>query len=197
MSEIGVLPRASKYTRAFHFFSMEVKGWQADLGNQVAFYQNLNTASQALHNLYVFMKEAGDEKNFFEKVRFYSAVATTAGFAVRVHRAFELGMNKGRIHPDYPLAFAYDEIFNTHGGDYKKDEVLNVVKNIFFEYGVNTLLPILEKAVNSVLAKVKEPKRPADGPLDSSFTRKRFDNMGLGNANPPDSQGSTVEDDNT
>jgi len=177
---------------------MGVKGWQGDLGNQVAFCQNLNTASQALHNLYVFLQKAGDERVFYEKVRFYSAVATTAGFEVRVHRAFELSEEAGRIRLDYPLAFAYDEIFKTNGGYYRKEEVLNIVKNIFFEYGVKTLLPILQKAVPKVLRKLREEaKRPADGPLDSSFTRKKLGNMGIGHPNPPASLGSTVEDGHT
>jgi hypothetical protein len=56
--------------RAFHFFSMEVKGAQGDLANRVAYCQNFNTASQALHDMYLFMKKADKEDEFFSKARF-------------------------------------------------------------------------------------------------------------------------------
>jgi hypothetical protein len=54
--------------RAFHFFWMEVKGAQGDLANRVAYCQNFNTASQGLHNMYVFMKKADKEDDFLQRL---------------------------------------------------------------------------------------------------------------------------------
>ena len=70
----------SKDKRAFHFFSMEAKGPQFMPEDNVGYRQNFNTASQALHNMYKFMKRANELKIFFTKVRFYSVMATGSGF---------------------------------------------------------------------------------------------------------------------
>jgi hypothetical protein len=104
--------------RAFHFFSIEVKGAQGDLANRVAYCQNFNTASQGLHNMYVFMKKADKEDDFFGKVRFFSVIATTACFKVRVHRVVKRISERGRIRPDYPLDFKFDELFEIGKGNF-------------------------------------------------------------------------------
>jgi len=57
--------------RAFPFFSMEATGLQDDIMDSAAIRQNWNTASQALHNMYVFMMISGHEKAFFKEVRFF------------------------------------------------------------------------------------------------------------------------------
>jgi hypothetical protein len=53
--------------RAFHFLSIEAKGASGDLANCKAHRQNFNTATQALHNICVFMRMAGGEllESFF------------------------------------------------------------------------------------------------------------------------------------
>lgn len=61
-----IFPEGTKQDRAFHFFSMEVKGKRGTLDNKAAQDQNLNTASQALYNIYRCMKEA-NELNLFLK----------------------------------------------------------------------------------------------------------------------------------
>ncbi len=137
--------------RAFHFFSMEVKGAQGDLANRAAYCQNFNTATQALHNMYLFMEKAGMEDAFFATVRFFSVIATTACFKVRVHRAVKRISERGRIHPDYPLDFKFDELFETGKGNYTRGLVSGIVKNIFSQYGVKILLPLLKSAVEAVL----------------------------------------------
>lgn len=55
-----------------------------------AFRKNLNTASQALHNMYLLMRAADNAIDFFEKVRFYSAVISSEYLELRVHRAVKL-----------------------------------------------------------------------------------------------------------
>jgi len=59
----GRISRGQK-DRAFHCFSVEVKGKLGQIGNTEAEFQNLNTASQALHNMYLLMKEAAEEEFF-------------------------------------------------------------------------------------------------------------------------------------
>lgn len=98
--------------RAFQFPSVEVKGKRGQKGITEAEFQNLNTASRALHNIYLFMKEAGEERKFFDHVRVFSAVATFAGFDVRVHHP--VSIRKGEhIDPEYPLAFGFDVVEST------------------------------------------------------------------------------------
>ena len=164
--------KLDKEDRAFHFFSIEAKDSKAASAYEVAINQNFNTASQALHNIYRFMAKAGKLNIFYEKVRFYSAVATSAGFQLRVHRATKL--STGRILPDYPLGFYFDEICSMTGR-YTKGKVVRIVENILVEYGVKILKPILQETVDIVLANLENErrksspnrKRRAEGTLES------------------------------
>jgi hypothetical protein len=139
-----------KRNRAFHFLSVEVKGASGQLANWTAHRQNFNTATQALHNIYFFMERAGEEMlaAFYEKVRFYSIVATSGIFHVRVHRAIEL--EKGRIEKSYPLGFMYDVVHHHAGSGYTKTEAMGIIKNILIEYGVTILQPLLKQALEKV-----------------------------------------------
>ena len=171
--------KEGKADRVFHFFSLEVKGANFNPGDFIGVRQNLNAASQALHNMWTFMKIANQESTFFKDVRFFSATATSAGFQFRVHRAVMVGEDE-RIENDYPLGFHFDEIFRTDA-NYKRSDVSVVVQNILFEYGVKTLLPILKSAVTAVLKKVRKNaelqsalgKRPAEETIDSFNTQRQ------------------------
>ena len=167
--------------RAFRFFSLEVKSAHLNPRDFIGIRQNFNTASQALHNMWIFMKMANKESAFFKDVRFFSATATTAGFRFRVHRAVIVDEDE-RIESDYPLGFHFDEIFRTEG-TYKKADVSAVVQNILLEYGIKTLLPILRSAVKVVLKKLRRTaglqsalgKRPAEETLQSFGTQRQND----------------------
>jgi len=148
------------YWRAFPFFAVEPFTRHA---YQNPILCNLHTATQGLHNMYFWMGTSGDE-SIFENVRFYSAVVSTRGFEVRVHRAVELDQGPGRIQRDYPLDFHYDVVLEKTG-DYTKKEISTVVQKILFEYGVGILLPILKKAAVDILGKRKEK----DGNMPSSL----------------------------
>ena len=137
--------------RAFHFFSIEVKGKRGQIGNTEAEYQNLNTAAQALHNIYVIMKEAELEQDFFEEVRFFSVVATAACFELRVHRPTRPDPDD-YIDPKYGVRYSFDEVL-TVGSDYTKEMASTVVYNILFHYGVGKLYKILRTALEVVLKK--------------------------------------------
>ncbi|MCJ1279172.1 hypothetical protein MMC21_006996 [Puttea exsequens] len=79
-------------TRVFHFLTIEAKKAMTPINDLKAFYQSLNNASQALHNMYEFLKDAGPkhENDFFTKVRFFSVVASSEGLTIRIHRATEI-----------------------------------------------------------------------------------------------------------
>lgn len=176
--------------RAFHFFSLEAKKPDAHKGESLASLQNLNTATQALYNIYVFMKRAQMEQKFFKEVRFYSIIATSQVFEVRVHRAVELDADV-HIRHDYPLGFRHDVLLKIESEHYEKAKVIHIVKNILTEYGVKKLHPILEEAVKEVLLRLPPHhntqtttrtsigKRPADGLLESfgSAQRRRLDEL--------------------
>ncbi|MCJ1290419.1 hypothetical protein MMC34_001957 [Xylographa carneopallida] len=183
--------------RAFPFFSMEVKGSQTVSGEPVANRQNFNNSSQALFNIYRFMRKAGQEDIFLNKVRFYSAIATTSSFEVRVHRAVQV-KKRSQIEDNYPLGYRFDHLYTSKLKQYTRGEVWGIVKNILFEYGVKTLLPILKDAVENVLDKLAGEadhrasigKRQAEDLLESFGSAQRQRLSGIGITDPADSQGS-------
>jgi hypothetical protein len=173
--------------RAFHFFSIEVKGKLGKIGNNEAEFQNLNTASQALHNMYLFMKKADDVDTFLNKVRFFSIVATAQSFEVRVHRAVQLDSGDVIAGSNYNIGFNFDNVAVVVGSDYTKEKVSRIVYNILFNYGVKILHPILKDAVEAVFQQFEEKKsqsltgslsqsrgkRTPEDPLESSSSAKR------------------------
>ena len=182
--------------RAFPFFSMETKSPQAAKGEPVANRQNFNTASQALHNIYQFMKEADQVSKFLEEVRFFSAAVTPSTFQVRVHRAV-IAAQRDKIQADYPLGFRFDVVYQSEKKRYTRAEITRIIKNILFEYGVKKLLPILKDAVEVVLNKLWEEdqtptppslgKRPAQEELQSfgSSQRQRLDDIDINDNTSP------------
>lgn len=147
--------KEGQYHRAFHFLSIEAKGASGDIANCKAHRQNFNTATQALHNMYFFMQKAGTEqlKGFFEKVRFYSVVATSKSFFVRVHRAVRV--EKGQIEGGYPLGFLYDTVYIHDGAGYTKAKTTRIIKNILLEYGIGVLQPLLKETMELVWQKLQ------------------------------------------
>ena len=136
--------------RTFHFLFIEVKGKNGKVGNVPARNQNLNTAAQALHNIFIVMKKAELEETFFREVRVFSIVATTACFELRVHRPIRLIHGHQYIKDDYPVRFGYDEILDI-GSSYTKAMASRTVYNILYHYGVMKLHPIMKKALRIVL----------------------------------------------
>jgi hypothetical protein len=159
--------------RAFHFFSVEVKGKRGDI--EVAKKQNLITASQGLYNMYLFMKETGHLNIFFDQVRFFSVAAAGNYFEVRVHRAVKVE-EQLRVTGDYSLGYSFDIVFTCSGGGYGKSDAVGMVKNILCEYGVKQLHGILKKAVEDVLKKfgdTKRRKRPASEVFESFGSQRQ------------------------
>ncbi len=169
-------PESAKETnraRAFHFLSIEVKGAPGKIEDWTAHRRNFSTASQALHNMYFFMNEAGQEmlEAFYKQVRFYSVVANSGIFHVRVHRAIKL--EKGRIRKNYPLGFVYDVVHN-HEAGYTRAEATGIIKNILVEYGVKVLQPLLARAMENVWGKLdaQQPSPEMNGLFDEAEERR-------------------------
>ena len=76
-------------TRAFHFFTIEAKKGMRSADETDGKRQSLNNASQALHNMFEFFRDAGSEHEniFFAKMRFFSVEASNEGVIIRIHRA--------------------------------------------------------------------------------------------------------------
>ncbi|KAI9159144.1 hypothetical protein HJFPF1_07152 [Paramyrothecium foliicola] len=166
--------------RVFHFLTIEAKKSTIHQSDRAGFHQCLNSASQSLHNLYEFFKEAGDEhvSTFFKDVRVFSAVATRLGIIVRVHRARSV---EGDLHDDdddddldgilprarrpevmsriveeYPLQFLYDEVFEASGPSYTRENVVGVFEKILVGYGVGKLQPLLQNAAKAIDEKCRK-----------------------------------------
>lgn len=157
--------KEDKCDRAFHFLSIEAKGASGEIANWKAHRQNFNTATQALHNIYFFMKMAGEKELevFYKTVRFYSVVATSTTFYVRVHRAVEV--EEGRIEDDYPLGFLYEVVYNHKGEGYTKAVATQIIKNILVKYGVTVLQPLLQRTMAKVWKQLRA--RPIQSSLQN------------------------------
>jgi hypothetical protein len=165
--------KEEKCDRAFHFLAIEVKGALGHITDWEAHRQNFNTASQALHNIYFFMEKAGPEDldAFFSKVRFYSVVATTSTFYIRVHRAIKL--EQSRIREDYPLGFVYDVIHHHDGPGYTRAKATRIIRNILVEYGIKVLHPLLKGTMGRVWDSLQPPKQRQDRVEEAERQRSR------------------------
>ena len=142
--------------RVFHFFTVEAKGKRGSMSNEMAQYQNLNSASQALYNIYRCMKLVDDLDRFFREVRVFSLVATARAFELRVHRGEPLAAD-GKVNDRrYPIKFAFQEVCSM-GQDYSRQEATRIVHNILIDYGVKKLFPIMKETVEK-LCKIEIPR---------------------------------------
>lgn len=156
--------------RAFHFLIIESKNAYKSVFDPGSLYQVLNSASQSLHNMYEFFNEAGPKhlKKFFNEVRVFTAVSTTEGIIIRVHRAcltrdfrkraprrqdFPSTPPKVSILPDYPLQFEYDVYFKAHATDFTHELVSTALETIMIKYGAGILLGLLKDAAEDVVKK--------------------------------------------
>jgi hypothetical protein len=154
-------------TRVFHFLTIEAKKAMTSTGDIVGLRQSLNNASQALHNMFSFCRDAGAqyEDEFFTQVRFFSVVASTEGLIIRIHRATREpadGSDIGLIikeRPDYPLRFEYEEFFKIQRESFDRKTVFEIFKKILVGYGVNELYSTLKKAAKALMEKLaKDPE---------------------------------------
>ena len=149
--------------RAFGFFVVEAKKSRDSADNSVAKYQALNAASQALHNLHEFFREAGQETVFFESVRFFSATASEKGVILRIHRAEKLelepqGLDAPRpidTNPPYNLEFRFQEYGSFLNENFKRERVVDMFGKIMVGYGEGVLFGLLRKAAEKIDEKLR------------------------------------------
>jgi hypothetical protein len=118
--------------------------------------------------MYEFLKEAGwdHEKKFFEKVRFFSAVAMYDGVVIRVHWAKKTDNTKYKPIPGannreaYPLQFEYEQFWPPDDNQlpvskphFDRQTIVQQIENIINSYGANDLFPILQGAAKRVSEK--------------------------------------------
>jgi len=147
-------------TRVFHFFTIEAKKALKSADDNVGKRQGLNNASQALHNMFEFFRDAGQqhENIFFTKVRFFSVVASTEGLTIRIHRATrepEDGLDQGFIIPEYPLRFEYRELYRFQKDNFDRKTVLKTFEQILIGYGVSELRHLLHDAAKALMKKLE------------------------------------------
>ena len=145
-------------SRIFHFFTIEAKKEDISPNDTVGKRQSLNNASQALHNMYEFCRDAGPqhEKNFFSKVRFFSVVASIEGLVFRIHRAHKLSAKESFVIKDYPLSFEYQEFaVLSRGINFQRRTALDVIRKILIGYGTETLRHLLSNAAKALMRKLR------------------------------------------
>jgi hypothetical protein len=170
-------PNRRGSSKAFHFFTIQGRRENT----QTARYQNLNNASQALHNMFDFFQVAGPRHrdNFFSEVRFFSAVASTEGLNVRIHRAIDLGKNGSEddfLTPEYPLRFEFREFVTVEENrfyhkKFDRKTVLELFGKILVGYGVEKLYGLLQDAARDLCAKLKKDPKGFRLREDANFYR--------------------------
>ncbi|KAI9696883.1 MAG: hypothetical protein M1820_007958 [Bogoriella megaspora] len=152
----GYTPPSDK--RAFGFFVVEGKKSQFSPDNDIAKYQALNDASQALHNMYEFFREAGEQDEFFEKVRFFSATTSEKGLIIRIHRAAKLDARYRTLtthapiytNPVYDLEYKFEDYASFLFDDFNRKNVIDIFAKIMIGYGEGILHGLLSNAANWV-----------------------------------------------
>ena len=146
--------------RVFHFLTIEAKKAATSTDDIKAKFQGLNNASQALHNIFEFFREAGQEKTFFSKVRFFSVVASTEGLIIRIHRAIRVASKESGVgfmmkdRPEYPLAFEHQVFSRIQKEYFERETVSETFEKIMIGYGENVLQPLLFGATKAIMAKL-------------------------------------------
>ncbi|KAI0400620.1 hypothetical protein F4802DRAFT_584444 [Xylaria palmicola] len=149
---------------------MTIKGKPSyTVDDDVVLAQCLNNASQSLHNLYEFFKEAGEEHVdiFFNQVRFFSAVSTVRGVNIRSHRVCRVSEDSDDITTldvaeqdgqspemeDYPLQFEYDDYFRAVDAEFTRENVVKTFEHILVGYGTQVLSKCIREAADVVVKK--------------------------------------------
>lgn len=143
-------------SKAFPFFTLRAKRSQTVTTDSTALYQSLNNASQALHNMFEFFNDAGPQHTaqFFSEVRIFSAVASTEGLLVLIHRAVQVAEDRINI-PGYPLRFEFREYASIPRETFDREPVVKLFSKILVNYGVDKLFGLLQDAAETLAGKLK------------------------------------------
>ncbi|KIW97662.1 uncharacterized protein Z519_01246 [Cladophialophora bantiana CBS 173.52] len=126
--------------RWFPFLFMEAK--REDSSLRTAFEKNLYSASQALFNIFQWMRLIPQlHQKFFKDVRTFSIVLNNEDMVLRMHRAERDG--------DSQLRYEFTEVAKIR--DYSRDAACHLVKSILLDYGLSHLHPILKDTFRMVV----------------------------------------------
>ncbi|KAI0967035.1 hypothetical protein F4678DRAFT_483390 [Xylaria arbuscula] len=151
--------------RCFPFVFIEAKKAFQDI--TAAVYANMHSASQALFNIYTWMRKARQTDAFFQHVRLFSIAINAEKMIVRTHRAQALDDRGG-------LVFLYDELCVLYR--YDRDTICLLIRNILMKYGADELSKILKCTVEEV------SKQFVDGTFQDDVLPKRKNEFTLGPA---------------
>ncbi|KAI8946099.1 hypothetical protein F4801DRAFT_593625 [Xylaria longipes] len=148
--------------RCFPFVFIEAEKAFHDI--TLAVYANMHSASQALFNIYTWMRKAGQTDDFFQSVRLFSIAINVEKVIVRTHRAEALDNKEG-------LVFLCDELCTLYR--YDRDDVCLLIRNILVDYGAKELCKILKNTVEEV------SKQYAEGTFQNDEPSKRKNDANL------------------
>ena len=178
-----------KEERAFPFLTIEAKKSYTTPDDEKALYQSLNCASQALHNMYEFFREAGDDATFFEEVRVFSVAAMSKGLRIRVHRAVET--TGKRILPDYPLQFEYFDFMKADEQEFERQKVIDAFENIVWGYGPK-LFDLLYRAAKVIAEKFERNKELKVERTEAYYRHNQRGGRRINSAVPSQADGDSV-----
>ncbi|KAL9627046.1 MAG: hypothetical protein Q9164_007722 [Protoblastenia rupestris] len=174
--------------KAFYFFTIEGKKSQTSTDDNTAMVQSLNNASQALHNMFEFFQDAGPyhREIFFSEVRFFSAVASTEGLIIRVHRAIELPENSSKydfVVPGYLLRFEFREFAKVKKHEFDRKTVLEIFGKILVSDALEKLFGLLKNASIDLVEQLNTNADRIKLREDKDFYRHRQVEKTLSNSN--------------
>lgn len=149
--------------RWFPFLFMEAK--RADDTLEPAQERNLHNASQALFNIYQWMKSEDDLRaKFFDGVRVFTISLNVETLRLRVHRAESIGRN-GQLFYHFQDVLRID--------DYDRTKACHVMKTILLDYAKPWLLPVLKDTFERVAQRelnlgMKKKRKQNDLSIDTS-----------------------------
>ncbi|KAI0099228.1 hypothetical protein GGR51DRAFT_552106 [Nemania sp. FL0031] len=150
-SDLESCMNPDKYrNRCFPFMFVETKKEFDSIESAVM--ANCLSASQALFNIYAWMKRADLEELFFNEVRVFTITISAEKVIFRVHRAVKSISWRGKLE----IYYYYDDL---KCGGYTRDELCTLIHNILNEYAETTLLEALKKTVNDVFIKELEDRQ--------------------------------------
>ena len=125
--------------RWFPFMFMEAK--RDDNSLRDAFEKNLHSASQALFNIFQWMRLFSElEEQFFKDVRVFTIVLNNEDMLLRMHRAEK--SSEGR------LRYEFTEVAKIR--DYDRFGACHLVKSVLVDYALPHLHPILRETFKRV-----------------------------------------------
>jgi len=140
--------------------------------------------------MFEFFQDAGPHhrEKFFSEVRFFSAVASTEGLNIHIHRAIEIPKNSSKfdfVVPGYPLRFEFREFANVKKHEFNRKKVLEIFGRILVGYAKDKLLGLLKNAAEDLVGNLNTNPDQNKAREDKDFYRHRQVDKTLKGSNIP------------